>query len=247
MKINVMLMKPQAYNTLQKHYQEVYALVRKNPDSGEWLREYLGYDPFDVTKYEVDDFELKYDRYYDSYSVPNGITLYEHLKMLPSYILYNQYFWCWIIFAKAYRQAQHTVEFINAKTLLRTWFPPTGSRRGIMDQAMAQEDVKAKMTVDVDSGNKYELTKYLFANKSLFIFMMARNVTDNSAVSLAVVDIAKEIFDRKGQLLSRDQSEDLLKSTYRLGSAKLIDSMSREEIKESLTNELMKDYPQLYV
>ena len=49
--INIKLMTEEAYRTLQKNYVEVYQQIMNHPSDGSWLKDYLGYEPFETKKY----------------------------------------------------------------------------------------------------------------------------------------------------------------------------------------------------
>lgn len=59
MEINIKLMSEVAYITLQKNPEDVYNNLKKNPTDSLWLRQYLGFEPFEEKEYSIEDFVLK--------------------------------------------------------------------------------------------------------------------------------------------------------------------------------------------
>ena len=47
MEINIKLMSEVAYITLKKNPEDVYNNLKKNPTDSLWLRQYLGFEPFE--------------------------------------------------------------------------------------------------------------------------------------------------------------------------------------------------------
>ena len=83
MEINIKLMSEVAYITLQKNPEDVYNNLKKNPTDSLWLRQYLGFEPFEEKEYSIEDFDLKDSSDSIDMSLDNGICIYEHLKHLP--------------------------------------------------------------------------------------------------------------------------------------------------------------------
>lgn len=50
MKINIKLMKEEAYKTLQKNIDDIYEQIIKHPSDCTWLKDYLGFEPFEEKK-----------------------------------------------------------------------------------------------------------------------------------------------------------------------------------------------------
>lgn len=131
MEINIKLMTEEAYRTLQKDCDGVLKMIINHPSDSSWLKDYLGFEPYEVKKYVIDDFELKFADDYNDVALENAIILYEKLNKLPKYILCNNRFWAWINMEKAYRQAQIATKQFNSQILKNLWFMGN-SRRDIM-------------------------------------------------------------------------------------------------------------------
>lgn len=93
MEINIKMMTEEAYRTLQKDCDGVLKMIINHPSDSSWLKDYLGFKPYEVKKYVIDDFELKFADDYNDVALENAIILYEKLNKLPKYILCNNRFW----------------------------------------------------------------------------------------------------------------------------------------------------------
>ena len=84
-----------ALATLKANKNEVTNKLIENPNSSDWLSEFVGDDLYVTKKYEIEDFILKVpsnekDRETDIY---NSIILYEKLNKLPLHVLTDERFW----------------------------------------------------------------------------------------------------------------------------------------------------------
>lgn len=247
MKINIKVMKESAYETLANNPKKVFDEIKKHPYDPSWLKDFVGEDPFETRPYFVDDFELLYDDNYDKVAYQNGIVLYEHLiDNVPGYILYDARFWAWIVFEKGYRQSIQSVELSSYKTIGYSWFPKTNGRRQLLRGTLSREFIKVKMSIDESRDDKYELTKCLFKNRTLYIMLLARNISDIPNFCHAVLDIANSIYVESGHILTRDESETLLKIGCKIGSVRLVDVMDYCEIREALIVKYKGAFPYLF-
>lgn len=139
MKIDIKMMTEEAYRTLKKNYEEVYKMICDHPSDSSWLKDYLCFEPYEVKKYVIDDFELKIADDYKTVEFDNDIKLYETLNKLPKYILCNIRFWAWITFKKAYKQAIDAIPF-KSSAIVKNWWLPGNSRRDLM-LGVIQEDI----------------------------------------------------------------------------------------------------------
>lgn len=81
----------------------------------------------------IEDIELKVPKVANDKVVDleNAITLYEHLKELPRYILSEPRFWLWIIFEKCYETSLKSMENINKTSSKHQWLFVDDLRRGL--------------------------------------------------------------------------------------------------------------------
>lgn len=229
MEINIKFMKEAAYATLQKNPEEVYNKILNNPLDSCWLKEYLGFDPYEVKEYSIEDFHLSSSNDYSKVFFENCITLYEHLRHLPRYILCNPRFWAWITFEKAYEVAQASTPLTSSSLISSTWLI-TDSRRSLMLGIISRFFFMVQISVDETKKDKYELTKYLMTNMETYRSFCYRNMGMLKNVTLAVLHAQKDICERLKITLVNKQSADMIKETSKIGSVMLLDVMSEKEI-----------------
>ena len=83
MGINIKLMSEVAYLTLQKNPLDVYHGILNHSEDGSWIKEYLGFEPYEEKEYRIEDFQLQDKKNNNEAMLDNSIILYEHLKDLP--------------------------------------------------------------------------------------------------------------------------------------------------------------------
>lgn len=227
MEINVKIMTEEAYKTLQKNYKEVYQMIIDHPSNCSWLNDYLGFKPFEETKYVIEDFELLNASDYQDVAFNNAITLYEAFKNLPRYVLCNNRFWAWVLFSKFYKQAPKVIKF-NEGTLLSRWLIGT-SRRNLMLGVVSRQYFKVEVAID-EEPQKYELAKFIIKNHNPYKNIAMRNIGMLNNVVVPYLKICKEVQEKYNIILNDDFCSTLMKEASKIGSVMLIDIMSKEEI-----------------
>lgn len=238
METNIKFMKEAAYITLQKNPEEVYNQILNNPTDSSWIREYLGFDPYEIKEYSIEDFHLNPSN--DNRTVfENSVILYEHLNHLPRYILCNPRFWAWITFEKAFEVAQSASNLTSSSLISSIWLI-ANSRRSLMLGAISRFFFMVQISVDETKKDKYELTKYLLTNAETYRNLCYRNMGMLKNVTLAVIRAQKDICERLNITLVNKQSAEMVKETSKIGSVMLIDVMTQEEIYEIIFPKFLK-------
>lgn len=239
MEINIKFMKEAAYITLQKNPEEVYNHILNHPLDSSWLKEYLGFEPYEVKEYSIEDFKLKASKNYGEVIFENSVLLYEHLKHLPRYILCNPRFWAWITFEKAYEAAQSSTHLSSSTQISSTWLITT-SRRSLMLGIISRFFFLVQVSVDETRKDKYELTKYLITNAETYRNFCYRNMGMLKNVTLAVIQAQRDICKQLKMTLLNKQSAEMVKEASKIGSVMLIDVMSQEEIYQIILPKFLK-------
>lgn len=243
MEINIKEMTEVAYATLQKSYEEVYQNIIDHPSDGTWLADFLGFEPYETKKYVIDDFELKDSEKYSEVTLKNGIILYEHLNILPRYILCNSRFWAWLEFDKCYRQAVHSVNIKNAN-IIKEWWLGSNSRRSLSLGVLSREYFVTEMTVDPSNEtDNYIFTKTLvegkFAKKA-YRALTYRNIGMLKNVNYAFIKAIEYLDGKSSDTFTTPDLMSVIKDTSKIGSVMLIDDMSSEEIYAILKRKIDK-------
>lgn len=241
--INIKMMKEEAFLTLKKNYKDVYENILKHPSDSSWLIDYLGFEPYEIKKYTIEDFELKNSDNYNEVSLDNGIILYDSLKNLPRYILCDNRFWAWITFEKAYKQAQQTTKLKNAEVVYVHWLT-SNSRRYLMLGVISRSYFKTEVSIDCNRDDKYELTKMLFNNSlgpEIYRAITYRNIGMLKQVSLSIIQCFNDINNEFGEIVcTREIIRSAMKDASKIGSVMLIDDMDYGEIYHIIYNKAKK-------
>lgn len=233
MEINIKMMTEEAYRTLQKDCDGVLKMIFNHPSDSSWLKDYLGFEPYEVKKYVIDDFELKFADDYNDVALENAIILYEKLNKLPKYILCNNRFWAWINMEKAYRQAQIATKQFNSQILKNLWFMGN-SRRDIMLGVMSRYFNMINVSIDESLENKYELSKYLLTTAETYRGFCYRNLGMIKNVTLGILQAEKDYVDITGVQILKKPSAQIVKYASRVGSVMLLDVLSKEEMRAAI-------------
>lgn len=233
MEINIKMMTEEAYRTLQKDCDGVLKMIINHPSDSSWLKDYLGFEPYEVKKYVIDDFELKFADDYNDVALENAIILYEKLNKLPKYILCNNRFWAWINMEKAYRQAQIATKQFNSQILKNLWFMGN-SRRDIMLGVMSRYFNMINVSIDESLENKYELSKYLLTTAETYRGFCYRNLGMIKNVTLGILQAEKDYVDITGVQILKKPSAQIVKYASRVGSVMLLDVLSKEEMRAAI-------------
>lgn len=233
MEINIKMMTEEAYRTLQKDCDGVLKMIINHSSDSSWLKDYLGFEPYEVKKYVIDDFELKIADDYNDVALENAIILYEKLNKLPKYILCNNRFWAWINMEKAYRQAQIATKQFNSQILKNLWFMGN-SRRDIMLGVMSRYFNMINVSIDESLENKYELSKYLLTTAETYRGFCYRNLGMIKNVTLGILQAEKDYVDITGVQILKKPSAQIVKYASRVGSVMLLDVLSKEEMRAAI-------------
>lgn len=239
MEINIKMMTEEAYRTLQKDCDGVLKMIINHPSDSSWLKDYLGFEPYEVKKYVIDDFELKIADDYNDVALENAIILYEKLNKLPKYILCNNRFWAWINMEKAYRQAQIATKQFNSQILKNLWFMGN-SRRDIMLGVMSRYFNMINVSIDDTLENKYELSKYLLTTAETYRGFCYRNLGMIKNVTLGILQAEKDYVDTTGVQILKKPSAQIVKYASRVGSVMLLDVLSKEEMRAAIYQKIDK-------
>mgnify|MGYP000009366175 FL=1 len=239
MEIDIKMMTEEAYRTLKKNYEEVYKMICDHPSDSSWLKDYLGFEPYEVKKYVIDDFELKIADDYKTVEFDNDIKLYETLNKLPKYILCNIRFWAWITFEKAYKQAIAAVPF-KSSAIVKNWWLPGNSRRDLMLGVISRGYFKVDVSIDENSKDKYELTRYIMTNSEAYRNIVFRNIGMIKNVCLGILQVEKDIEENYNYSITVDRAREVMKDASRIGSVMHIDTLSKEEIYDILLGKILK-------
>lgn len=234
-KINIKLMSDVTFATLKKNINKYADNFVKNPSDGSWINEITSEAAFEIKKYQIDDFELKIPKNYQDRTtdLENAIVLYEHLNVLPNYILSEPRFWLWIMFEKGYETSLAGMEKIDATSFKHQWLFTDGLRRGLFFGILSRLFYRVALTYSPENvDDPYYLTRYVMENPTRFREISWRTISNQQFVVKAMlraemranIDIE---FEEKGAYFSS-----LAKEICKLGSIKFIDAMDDKDLED---------------
>ena len=154
-----------------KANQEAFcAMMRENPASTDWLKQFYGEDPTVPSKYFF-DFEFKpYDKQSASKDFDNAVALYELFESnhIGPAVVYNEKFLTGFIFTFGYEYFMKVMGADRTTHVFATLFFDDGTHRAVARNVVGQLYRYVEMTVDDDLPDRYELTRYVFRNPALF-------------------------------------------------------------------------------
>lgn len=244
MEINIKLMTEEAYRTLQKDCDGVFKMINDHPADSLWLKDYLGFEPYEEKKYVIEDFELKFASEYTDVALENAIILYEKLNELPKYILCNNRFWAWINMEKAYRQAKIATKQFNSQIIRNLWFI-SNSRRDIMLGVISRYFNMINVSIDESLEDKYELSKFLLSTAETYRGFCYRNLGMIKNVTLGILQAEKDYVDLTGIPILKKSGAQIVKYASRVGSVILLDVLSKEDMRDAVflkINKIVKEH-----
>lgn len=240
-KINVKLMSEETYATLKRNVDSYVKNFKDIDSDGSWINDITSEKAFEIKKFQIEDFVLEtpegpYDRNTD---LKNAITLYEHLNVLPGYILSEPRFWLWLMFEKGYETALSGMEKIDSTSFKHQWLFSDGLRRGLFFGILSRLYYRVELTYAPENvDDPYYLTRYVMENPNRFREISWRTISNHKFVVKAMLRAEMRAnqdieFEEKGQYFSA-----LAKEICKLGSIKLIDAMDETD----LENYIYKKY-----
>lgn len=233
-KIHIKYMSDVALATLKANKNEITNKLIENPNSSDWLSEFVGDDLYVTKKYEIEDFILKVpsnekDRETDIY---NSIILYEKLNKLPLHVLTDERFWCWVMFDKGYEVSLKYMPVKKESSIFKDhWLFSQGKRRGLFFGVLSRCYFRVALSVDDTLKDPYELTKFVISNPLRFRELTWRSFSSEKMIVLGTLKAEKRIIEEYPNYEENaTRFGDIAKLLSKLGSVMLLDVMTEKDI-----------------
>lgn len=232
--INIKYMTDEAVETLRSNIGTVVQKMKENPDSSQWLRNYLSGEIYVTKKYEIEDFELEVpsdskDRDAD---YRNSILLYERLKNLPQYVLSDERFWMWINFEKGYKAALVLMPIEKESTFNHHWLHSQSNHRSLMFGVLSRMFYRVANSVDESLEDKYELTRFVIDNPIRYREYSWRSYSNEKKLVLAALKAEKRALARYEYPENNKLYPKLAAEISKKASCMLLDVMSEKDIED---------------
>lgn len=99
---------------------------------------------------------------------------------------------------------------------------------------------KVDVSIDENSKDKYELTRYIMTNSEAYRNIVFRNIGMIKNVCLGILQVEKDIEENYNYSITVDRAREVMKDASRIGSVMLIDTLSKEEIYDILLGKILK-------
>ena len=230
-RINIKMVSEDALIAIKKNINTINNYV-KDENTNEWLPILLkGINPIYVEKkITIEDFELLENKNSSDKEkdYKNSITLYEHLKDVPRFILSSENFWLWLYLDKFYNIVRGFMPITSESTFALHYLFSEGSRRGIFFGILSRMFYRVALTVDETKEDKYELTRWVIDNPERFRNLSWRSYSSESHLVRGAVRGEKRFVDEYGE--DTNLYKEVAKQISLFGSVKLLDSISEEDI-----------------
>ena len=249
-------MTDEAIETLKKNQKKVTEYMKTNQNDSGWISNIFSGDLYAEKKYMIDDFSLKLasnsSKYTEEVGYDNAITIYEALKELPTYVLTDERFWAWINFDYCYKAAMQAMPITSKSTFINHWVFGAGQRRGVFFGVFSREFFRVALSVDNQSPDKYEYTKFVYDNPERIRNLTWRANSSNRKLVLSAVKAEKKVFDycnsdpelknlyRQAEKGQYNLYTELAKFLSLYGSVRLIDVVSEEDIIDEISAEMLR-------
>ncbi len=240
-KIHVKLLSENALAHMKKNIDVITKKIQDNEDNS-WIYSEFPEKMFNEKKYEIEDFSLidnpeSNDKEID---LTNSVSIYESLKVLPRYVLTDERFWLWLHLEKFYKEVRTMMKVKGNSTILDHWMHKQGTRRGLMFGVLSRCYFRVALTVDETLSNKYELTKWVIENPERFRNLTWRSFSSEEHLVRGIIKGEKKAIDENPALEKNDIYPEIAKYVSIIGSVRLLDIISEEDIANMIFSKTKK-------
>lgn len=239
--IHIKLLSNDAYEYFVHNVESLTNLIVSNDDNA-WMKDTFPQPMFVEKKIAIEDFELidnpeGKDKEID---FENSKRLYEHLNQLPRHILTDVRFWLWLHLDKFYLVTKNLMKINSSTTIKNMWLHTTGVRRGLMFGVLSRCYFRIALTVDESKPDKYELSKWVVENPLRFRNLTWRSFSSEEHLVRGALRGEKRFYDENPNDENNDLYVEIAKYISYLGSVRLLDAISEEDLAEMVYNQLKK-------
>lgn len=236
-RIHIKYMSDETIETLRANLEVNTDNLINNPTTPSWIYDINPGKTFIKKKYTINDFELLIPKNINDRNteIKNSITLYEHLKELPMYVLTDEKFWNWINFEKGYSVALKMIPVRKGSSVLKNhWLFSQGNRRSLFFGVFSRAFFRVALSVEESKDDPYELSRFVIEKPNRFRNLSWRTYSSEKHIVLGALKAEKAIFDKYGDIEKTEYFTEIAKHISKLGSVMLLDVMSEKDIYDSV-------------
>ncbi|WP_406617291.1 DUF6339 family protein [Mycoplasmopsis adleri] len=239
--IKIRLLSDDSFIFMKKKIKMICEKI-KTEETNKWIYEIFPENLFTERSYEIEDFQLEKnpEEKNKTISFNNSIKLYEHLNKLPKYILSDIRFWLWLTLDKFYSVAKEMIPINDETTILNMWMGERGKRRGLMFNVLARCYYRVALSVNNSSSNPYELSKWVIENPLRYRNLTWRSFSSNEHLVRGILKGEKRAVEANNNIENNDIYPEIAKYVSKIGSVRLLDAFSEEDISNMVYDEALK-------
>lgn len=238
-KINIKYMSDETLETLKVNLDSYMDNFIKYPKDSNWIHSLTDEKTFITKKFTIEDFQLKIPKGHRDklIEIENSIMLYEHLNVLPMYVLTDERFWNWINFEKGYEIALKMMPVLEGSSVIKDhWLFTQGKRRGLFFGVLSRAYFRVMLTVDKSREDLYELTRFAIEKPERLRNLSWRTFSSQKHIVVGTLKAEKQIYNEYGDIEKTKYFTEIAKYVSRLGSVMLLDVMDESDIYEYVYN-----------
>ncbi len=242
MKINILSEDVILTLTSPENQKLVLKEIKEKPDNS-WLKDWFGDQVFIPSKIEIDDdLSFEIDKLNpESTDFINAKRLYEGIKGITESAAFDQRLWLGLTFDRFYDYMKNRFNVEREANLINRWFmPEKNKKRSLYRQGISMLWWYVYLTYDKEREDPYELTKFIFDHKDLFINLNYRGYSNSKDIRLSILQALKDFESDGGDVNKKSMFSGLYKYLSFLGGAYLLDIFSKEEIYERCYAQLVR-------
>lgn len=242
--INIKMLSEDALIYAERNVERVADLT-KNRDDNSWIKSEFPQPMFVEKRLKISDFEIAENPGSSNREIDykNGIAIYEALKGLPRYILTDNRFWLWLEYEKFYKQSRGMIAIKDKGTFLRSWLlEGEGKRRTLLVfGVLSRLFYRVKFSIDLQSGDKYHLTRWAFENQERYRNLTFRTFSSETQLVRGALKGEMKAVSEKGYEVNEFYPK-IAKYISAFGSARLLDVISEDDIAGLVYRRMMDLY-----
>jgi hypothetical protein len=236
--IKVKVMTDESIEILKNSPKGAFGLLKENDDNS-WLSDFCPQPLYKEKAFEIEDFSLNFDidSNYSKVDYSNSVLLYERLKHLPRYLLTDEKFWAWINFEKGYKAAKQAIPLKDKLSAFTDhWLFASGERRGNFFGVLSRCYFRIELSYDESNQDPYHLSKFVVENPERFRNLTWRTFSSQKKIVLGALKAEKRILEDFGGDEKTKLYREVASFIAKLGSVKVIDLYSEEDIQKEVYN-----------
>ena len=235
MATNIKMLTDSGMAYIKANAEKMFQRISAN-DSNAWMTSIPEIE-FVEKKFQIPDFELVENPDLEDKEIAfqNAVSLYENLKHLPRFVLSDVRFWFWLGFQENYKVAKTIRSLKNYQAFLHHWTNQDGDRRGIFFGYFSRNFFWVDLTVDENSVDRYELSRFVLENpQRIRGYTWRASLSNNKTLVRGAIRGEKRALEDFGDKNpdSEDLYSEVAKRLRMFGSIRLLDALSEEEVEQ---------------